>query len=160
MEGKQAYFPMFVSLAGKKVLIVGGGRVAARRVETLLEFSCDITVVAPQAEERIVRWQEEGRLTWEQRIFHPEDVNGAFFVIAAADDRTVNDSVAACCREEQIIVNHAGDKAQCDFYFPGIVKKEQVVIGVTASGSDHGLVKKITRWLRQQEKKSGGNERW
>lgn len=158
MEEKQAYFPMFVSLAGKKVLIVGGGRVAARRVETLLEFSCDITVVAPQAEERIVRWQEEGRLTWERRTFHPKDVSGAFFVIAAADDRAVNDSVAACCRAEQIIVNHAGDKAQCDFYFPGIVKKEQVVIGVTASGSDHGLVKKITRWLRQQGKKTGGNE--
>lgn len=158
MEEKQPYFPMFVSLAGKKVLIVGGGRVAARRVETLLEFSCAITVIAPQAEERIVRWQQEGRLTWERRIFHPEDVNGAFFVIAAADDRTVNDSVAAYCKAERIIVNHAGDKAQCDFYFPGIVKKEQVVIGVTASGSDHGLVKKITRWLRQQERKDGGNE--
>lgn len=69
-------------------------------------------------------------------------------VIIATNDPNVNNKVAALCRQSKILVNHAGDQGQCDFYFPGIVKKGRVVVGVTASGNSHRQAKQVTKQIR------------
>ena len=87
----------------------------------------------------------------------PEDVDGCELVIAATDDSQVNSEIAKYCKERQILVNHAGDQSQCDFYFPGIAREGGLVVGVTASGKNHKQASEITgrlqSWLKSSAKK-------
>lgn len=170
MENNAGYFPLFVSLQGKKILIVGAGKIAARRATVLVEFGALVTVVAPEIdnEEKIERNRsgnpeltcktvpvtklaESDRLIWKRHPFGAQDIKDleeSFLVIAATDDPAVNDDVVRLCRKRGIPVNHAGDQSQCDFQFPAIVRKDPVVIGVNAGGKDHGLVKRVAAGLR------------
>lgn len=170
MENNAGYFPLFVSLQGKKILIVGAGKIAARRATVLVEFGALVTVVAPEIdnEEKIERnrsgnpeltcktvsvtkLEESDRLIWKRHPFGAQDIKDleeSFLVIAATDDPVVNDDVVRLCRERGILVNHAGDQSQCDFQFPAIVRKNPIVIGVNAGGKDHGLVKRVAAGLR------------
>lgn len=173
MENDAGYFPLFVSLQGKKILIVGAGKIAARRATVLVEFGALVTVVAPEADSEeklekeqpekngnpeltcktvsVTKLEESDRLIWKRHPFGAQDIKDleeSFLVIAATDDPAVNDDVVRLCRKRGIPVNHAGDQSQCDFQFPAIVRKDPVVIGVNAGGKDHGLVKRVAAGLR------------
>ncbi len=149
----KAYFPLFFDLKYRKVLVAGAGKIAARRAEALAEFGAEIQVVAPSGIGQMERLAAQGMVHWEKRCFVPEDVSGCNMVIAATDDARVNREIVRCCRERQIPVNHAGDKSQCDFYFPGVAREGNLVVGVTASGKDHKLASEVTgrlqSWLKQ-----------
>lgn len=148
MENDAGFFPLFVNLQGKKILIVGAGKIAARRATVLVEFGAQVTVVAPEADSE--KWLEH--IVWKQHTFgtwDTKDLEQYFFVIAATDDPAVNDEVVRLCRERGIPVNHAGDQDQCDFQFPAVAHKDPVVIGVNAGGKDHGLVKRVAAGLRE-----------
>lgn len=145
-----AYFPMFIDLAQKHILIVGGGAVAARRAGVLTEFGCEITVVSPDIGEEMGKLLEQKMVTWRK-----EEYKGLseflqtppLFVLAAALPE-VNRKVALDCRELGIPVNNASDKESCDFYFPGIAKERDCVIGITAGGSSHKLAAELSRLVR------------
>ena len=132
------YFPLFVNLSGKKILIVGAGSIALRRAEALSPFGAELMVTAP-----------EGRPEMEKLAFQEEDLEGAVLVLAATDDKELNSLVAELCRERGIPVNSCSDRTQCDFYFPGIARRENLVIGVTASGKDHRLAATVAGQLRK-----------
>lgn len=156
-EREAAYFPMFFDMTGRKVVIAGAGVIASRRAETLAGFDADILVAAPEGTERMEQMAREGIVRWERRVFAESDLDGAYMVLAATSDRELNDTIAAMCKEKNILVNHAGDRKQCDFYFPGIARDGQIVIGATASGGDHRLARQVTEglrvWLNQLERK-------
>lgn len=138
-------FPMFVDLSGKRALVVGAGRIAARRVKTLLRFCDHITVVAPA-----VHPDFEGLdVTFVRRGYDPLDLEGADIVIAATDEAALNADIARACRARGIPVNVSSDQALCDFFFPGVAVKGSVVAGVTASGTDHRLAKRATEIIRE-----------
>lgn len=86
---------------------------------------------------------------WNRRRFQEEDLEGAVLVLAATDDKELNSLVAELCRERGIPVNSCSDRTQCDFYFPGIARRENLVIGVTASGKDHRLAATVAGQLRK-----------
>lgn len=144
------YFPLFISLNNKKIVVAGGGNIAARRVRTLSGFSDSITVIAPDICEELKQQDMEGTITVINRPFEKEDIRDAFLVIAATDTPEVNDRIATLCRQSGIWVNHAGDKRQCDFYFPGVVTDKEIVIGVTASGSNHRLASRLIGFLKEK----------
>lgn len=151
------YFPMFFCLSGRSVLVVGAGKIGSRRIKTLLSFGARVQAVAPEGSEEMetmaAAGAQSGKLVWERRSFRPSDLDGKFIVVAAADQAEVNDRIAALCRRQGILVNHAGDRKQCDFYFPGIAREGNLVIGVCASGEDHRLVREtaaaLRLWLRK-----------
>ena len=90
------YFPLFVDLEQKKIVVVGAGRIAERRIQTLLSFEAQITVIAPEASVKIRKLAKEGRLHWQQERWSPEAENfldGSLFVLAAVDDGAVNKAV-------------------------------------------------------------------
>ncbi|MCI8659122.1 MAG: bifunctional precorrin-2 dehydrogenase/sirohydrochlorin ferrochelatase [Lachnospiraceae bacterium] len=148
-SGKKAYFPLFFNLEGKRVLVVGAGRIATRRALALAEFGANVMVVAPKGIRQMDELARTGMVSWERRCFAAEDMNGCWLTVAATDDAAVNQQVVRLCRERQILVNHAGDKNQCDFYFPGTAREGSLVVGVTASGTDHRLASQATRQLGQ-----------
>ena len=147
-----SYFPLFVDVEQKKIVVVGAGRIARRRIQTLLSFGARILVIAPEAVEEIQALAEEGRLTWQKTGWSPEEeaaLDGSLFVLSAADDQAVNEAVYLACKARGIPVNCSDDRTRCDFYFPGIAQGGGVTAGVTAGGTDHRLAREATERIRR-----------
>ena len=138
---ERPYFPVFIDMADKTVLIVGAGKIALRRVRTLLKFGADIHVIAPELCEELVQMEEEGKITAEYSAYRTGDIDGAQIVLAATDDHEVNRRIWEECRAAGVIVNVADDKSLCDFYFPSVVMTDDTVIGINCGGMDHAKVK-------------------
>ncbi len=146
------YFPLFVNLEGKKITVVGAGRIAERRIRTLLSFGAQITVLAPDATEAIQQWDAENKLNWRRGCWGPEReglLEGSLFVLSAADEKNVNEAVYRTCKKMVIPVNCSDDRARCDFYFPGIARGGGITAGITADGKDHRLAREATERIRR-----------
>lgn len=135
---------MFVDLSDKRALVVGAGKIAARRIKILALFCGDITVVAPEICPEI----EETGATLVRRAYLPADLEGMDLALAATDDAALNAEIAAACRARGVPVNVSSDQTLCDFFFPGVAVKGPVVAGVTASGVDHALARRATAAVR------------
>ncbi len=107
------YFPMFVDLSDKKIVVVGGGNIATRRVKTLLSFTRNITVVAPQMTAELLELGKTGKIEALLRPVKRQDFEFAYMVIAATNDWKVNEQVYRVCKEEGVYVNVADDKEKC-----------------------------------------------
>lgn len=148
------YFPLFVSLSNKKILVFGAGRIAARRVAALLRYGAVVTVVAPQVRDEIRELQKNsaGQLLVEQRAYCRSEIqeDHADYVLAVTDDWEVNRMICRECRHKEIPVNNASDSGQCDFYFPALIEQDGLVIGVTSTDGDHRKVAEFCKGLRAQ----------
>lgn len=136
------YFPFFIDIKNKPCIIVGGGRVALRKLEKLSPFGPDITVVAPEICKEILQTGVKHKL----KSFEPCDLNGAFIAISASDDEKLNAEVYDLCRERNILVNTVDDKDKCGFIFPAIASSD----GVTAAVSTGGKSPLYAKFLREQ----------
>ncbi|MDR1031198.1 MAG: bifunctional precorrin-2 dehydrogenase/sirohydrochlorin ferrochelatase [Treponema sp.] len=126
------YFPLFVDLTGKDCLIVGGGTVAARKAQSLLDFGAQLRVVAPEPSEFIKTLS----LTLLARPYQgPKDLVGATLVIAATDEEELNRTVAQDAQAVGIPVNVVDDPEMCTFFFPALVHRGELVTGISTSGS-------------------------
>lgn len=141
-----AYFPMFVDLEGQKVLIVGGGKVAARKVEKLLPFGCSITVVATKIRQEI----RDLGVAAHCRAFDSADLDGCAMAIAATDEPELNKYVCDLAKQRGIPVNSVDDKDNCSFLFPALVKRGKLTVGVCTSGASPSAAK----WVKERAEKS------
>lgn len=152
-------FPVFLDISSKKIYVYGAGRIASRRVKTLLDFSPCLTVIAPEASQVIRDAHDAGILTWIQGGYEAGAVPAdACMVLAATDDSAVNEEIWRECREKGIPVNVCSDRSLCDFQFPGIALKGDVVIGINAGGCDHRLAKKWTDRIRKEVERDGNDD--
>lgn len=144
-----SWFPFFTKISGKNITVVGAGKIAGRRIKTLMNFDCNVTVIAEEALSEVILFEEEGRLVLRRKPWEPEDIGSADYVLAATNDSNINHKIYLECKNRGIPVNVADDKEKSDFYFPGIIRKNGVTVGVTADGKDHGLAKRTTRTITQ-----------
>lgn len=143
------YFPLFVNLEGKQVFVYGAGKIGTRRILALLQFGCKLTVIAPKATKEVTGLSKAGSLTWRQEAYRPGQIPAdACLVLAATNAQEVNAQIGAECREKKLLVNVSSDKKLCDFYFPGLAVKEDLVAGVTAGGEDHKKARRAAEELR------------
>ncbi len=146
------YFPFFMEIADKKGVIVGGGKVAARKVEKLLPFGPNLMVIAPQIDECIRNQERQQReagevlLLLKERAFCMEDLEDADFVIAATDDEALNGRISEYCKEAHIPVNVVDDKEKCSFYFPALVREGSMTIGISTDGKSPVAAS----WMRKE----------
>ena len=145
---EQAYFPMFINLIDKRVIVVGGGVIATRRVQTLCSFGCNIEVIAPEISDALKTLVKEKKIVWHARNYREKDVCGATIVVTATNQREVNQLVGMECVKLSIPVSVADSKEESTFYFPGIAREESVVVGITASGTNHRVAKKVTDGIK------------
>lgn len=140
-------FPLFMSLSGKTVTVVGAGKIASRRIKVLLEYGARIRVIAPQicAEIRAL----PGSLEIIEREYERGDVSGSFMVIAATDSREVNQKAGADAKAEGIHVSVADSREECSFYFPAVIRKGGISIGLVSDGSDHAAAARTAGELRE-----------
>jgi precorrin-2 dehydrogenase/sirohydrochlorin ferrochelatase len=127
--------PVNLLVAGRPCLVVGGGRIAARKVGHLLDAEADVTVVSPRATEELATLAAQGRLRHVARAFVDSDVDGHGVVFAATDRPTVNRRVIACCRRKGILCSAAdANWPDGDFVTPAICRKGGVIVTVSTGG--------------------------
>ena len=143
------FFPLFLDLSRKHIVIVGAGRIARRRIETLLPFTRTLRVIAPEIHPDLLELEQAGKLLISRKEYAHTDLDGADFVLAATDRPEVNREIRDDCHRLGIPVNVSSDRFQSDFYFPGIARKGPFVVGVTASGTGHADAAKLTARLRE-----------
>lgn len=146
---KKPYFPLFVDLSDKQVFVVGAGTIAKRRIRALCHFTNQLTVIAPEVNPELNEMERAGEIRILRKKYESQDIYGADMVIAATSDHKINEDIYLVCRERGILVNVCSDKTKCDFYFPGIADREDVVVGVTANGINHKKAKTVTEKIRE-----------
>lgn len=145
-----AYFPMFVDLKGKKVIVIGGGKVAYRKVAKLLPFEAEITVIAPDICSEIQElFNNNSNLILKNRNFETEDIKNAFLVISATNNNSTNKQIAQICKSQNIPINSVDDIENCTFLFPALVKKESLVIGCSTSGKAPDIAAFVKNTIEQ-----------
>jgi precorrin-2 dehydrogenase/sirohydrochlorin ferrochelatase len=140
-------YPIYLHLAGKRCLVVGGGKVAERKLATLLEYEANILLVSPEVTSGIDHWAAQNLITWRRDMFKPEDLEGIFLVFIATGDSRVNKNVTALCRENGILVNAVDDPPNCDFYVPSILRRNSLCLAISTEGKSPLLAAKLRREL-------------
>lgn len=142
------YFPMFVDLTDKKVVIAGAGTIAKRRIRSMIEFTDHLYVIAPEVNKELKELEEAGKLTILRKTYEREDLYDASLVIAATNDHKINQDIYAACKCLGIPVNVCQDRDRCDFYFPGLAMQDNLVVGVSTSGQEKKQQKGIAGRLQ------------
>lgn len=147
---EENYFPLYISMKGKRCRIYGGGEIAARRAGALLRFGAAVLVIAPEICDTIRRYlvSYPGQLTILEKRYEPGIVE-ADFVLACTSDPAAEEAIFQECRRKGIPVNLASDQTKCDFFFPALAEHQGLVIGVCSGGRNHRRVGLAARRLRQ-----------
>lgn len=140
-----AYFPMFINIENQNCLVVGGGTVAFRKVQVLLDFKAAVTVIAPEVQEKLKR-NLGNHITIYERKFVPEDLRDMTLVVAATDDKEQNHRIAELAKKACIPVNAVDQIEDCSFIFPSYIKKQNVVGAFSSAGNSPV----ITQYLKEE----------
>ena len=138
--------PLFLNLAGRRVLLVGGGPVAAAKLQQLLAAAAEVHVVAPEVIEEIARTDASCGVRIDRRPFAPGDLDDVWLVVAAATP-AVNREVAAAAETRRLFVNAVDDPANASAFLSGVIRREGVTIAVSTSGDAPGLTALIRQGL-------------
>lgn len=150
MPGKaieRAYYPVLLDIAGRRCLVIGGGEVAARKVEALLDCGGRVSVVAPQVSAAIAGLAAAGKIELRQRAYQPGDLEGAYLVIAASDAAEVNAAAHREAAERGILINVVDDPQRCTFVVPSVMRRGRVAIAISTSGASPALAAHLRREL-------------
>ncbi|MCL5037694.1 MAG: bifunctional precorrin-2 dehydrogenase/sirohydrochlorin ferrochelatase [Chloroflexi bacterium] len=143
----QKYYPVLLNLKTKKCLVVGGGPVAARKAEDLLDCGASVKVISKQIGNDIKNMGSRKGLTLIERPFTEPDLDGAFLVIAATGDGGLNSNIAGLCSKLGILINVVDDEDLCGFIVPSTLRRGDLAISVSTSGRFAGLSRKIKNEL-------------
>jgi len=135
------YFPVFLKLGERPCLVVGGGKVAARKVTLLLRAGARVTVVAPECCDELQRLAGAGRIVWHAREFAAPDISGCELVFAATGAEQVNREVSALAKGQGIPVNVVDNPALCNFIMPSIIDRSPVQVAVSTGGASPVLAR-------------------
>ena len=136
-------YPLFCDLEGKKVLVVGGGQVALRKAETLLECGAKVLVVSPDLTDELASLQAKGQISVQKRKFETGDTAGMWLVVAACGNAQVNRQVFEQSNEQGIFCNVVDELRLCSFQVPSVVRRGLMQIAVSTGGVSPALSKKI-----------------
>jgi siroheme synthase-like protein len=126
------YLPICISLKARRCLIVGGGRVALRKIDTLLDYESDITVIAPEVVEKIEYYAKRNFLKLDKREYKSPEVSEYGIVISASDDMAVNEKVYEDCSASGVLVNVVDNPPLCDFIFPSVIRRDCLAVAVSS----------------------------
>ncbi|MEW6213964.1 MAG: bifunctional precorrin-2 dehydrogenase/sirohydrochlorin ferrochelatase [Nitrospirota bacterium] len=140
------YYPVFLNLKGKMAFVIGGGKIAERKILTLLKAGADITVISPEVTKRIEKEKLKGRIKHIPRQYRKGDLKNAFLVISATDSQAINKQVS---EDATCLVNVVDAPSLCNFIVPSIIKRGPLTIAVSTSGISPALSKSIRKELEK-----------
>ena len=135
------WFPLFVNLENKKILVIGGGKIAYKKITKILEYSANVTIVAEKIKEEKLLQLENVKIVDNKRIENDKDIIGElvkdyFLVIAATNDEELNENIAKICDSRGILINNISSKTKMNAMFGGIVKNSEFQIAISTSGKN------------------------
>jgi siroheme synthase-like protein len=146
---KYPYYPIYLDVEGRNVVIIGGGEVCARKAETMMRYGAQVTIVSPAFTDEIERWAAEGRLALSRKRYETADIEDAHIVIASTDDTAVNEQIAADARARRIPVNVVDVTPLCEFIVPAIIEKDGIQIAISTGGKSPALARTLKEDLNR-----------
>ncbi len=138
-----SYYPIFLDIKGKRCVVVGGGEVALRKVNALLEHGASVTVISPGLCPELALLAGSRKIRTIRRDYRKGDIEKAAIAIAATDDRQTNLSVSEEARESAVLVNVVDDAGNSDFIVPSSLSRGDITIAVSTAGKSPALARKI-----------------
>jgi len=143
-----AYFPAFIKLDNKKILIVGGGYIAYEKLDHLLDFTQDIYVIASEFSDEMMNRIEKENLGFEKRSYIKGDIKEYAVVIVAVDDIPLQADIFKESKEYNCLCNSVDSVDYCDFIFPSYIKKDDLTIAISTSGASPAMAKHMKLYLK------------
>jgi len=144
------YYPMFLNISGRRCVVIGGGKVALRKVRTLLEHGASIEVISPDLCPELIELAERGQIHTSRRHYQPGDLQKALIAIAATDNGDINRQVVKEARKEAVLVNVADDTENSDFIVPSYARRGGITMAVSTAGKGPALARKIRTRLEKE----------
>jgi precorrin-2 dehydrogenase/sirohydrochlorin ferrochelatase len=138
-------FPLFLKLTGRPTVVIGAGYLAESKIESLLAAQAHVTVVAPRVNERVRELADGGEIELHERPYRHGDLAGAFLAVAATDDAAVNRDIFAEAEAAGVLVNAVDDPPFCDFYFPSVVRRGDLLIAISTAGQSPALAQRLRK---------------
>jgi precorrin-2 dehydrogenase / sirohydrochlorin ferrochelatase len=148
-RGKLKYYPVFLDIAEKKCIVVGGGEVAARKVARLLDCGAKVCVVSPALVPELAALKQDQRIQYISDDYNNEYLYGATLVIGATDDEKTNADISKDARARGISVNIVDDPQKCDFILPSLMERGDLVIAVGTGGNSPALARRLREELEE-----------
>ncbi len=145
-----ALFPAFLKMAGRRVLVVGAGPIAEEKIEGLLHTDAKITVVAPDATERVQAWARARKIRWQRRKYRSTDLSRMFVVIAATSSPKLHAAIFRRARPLGVLCNSVDDPANCDFYYGSVVRRGELQIAISTAGHSPALAQRLRKKLEKE----------
>jgi len=143
------YFPLFVDLTDKRILVVGGGKVATHKVKKLLQFGAKITIVAPKVSNELKKLQKERKIKIKRRRFLTGDLKNKDLVVVATDDIKLQERIYKLCTKKGILCNTVDVPEYCSFIFGSTIVRGDLVVAITTSGKAPALSKELRKYLER-----------
>ena len=140
-------YPIFLEMAGRACVVIGGGAVAERKVAALLEVGASVTIVSPSLSAPLETLAKAGKVRHVGRDYAPGDLAGYQFAFIATGDREVNAAAAREGRERGVWINAVDDPARCDFILPAVIRRGQLLVAVATGGTSPALTRAIREEL-------------
>lgn len=144
------YYPVHLDIKKRNCLVVGGGAVGTRKVNTLLACGARVTVVSPDPAQQLKEMAAEGSITLKERAYRTVDLEDMFLVIGATDDEILNRQISEEAEQIGILCNIADRPEACNFILPSVVQRGDLVITISTSGQSPALAKRLRRKLEAQ----------
>ncbi len=149
MNSKSSYFPVFIDVSEKKVLLLGGGKIAKDKLEKLLDFTTNIKIVSKEFSDTMLKLIKKNHLCHERREYRVSDLDGTDIVISAVDDIKLQEKIYQQTRSKRVLVNSVDSKEFCDFIFGAYIKDEDLIISISTSGSSPSISRYLKEFLKK-----------
>lgn len=144
------YYPLALDLATKEVLVVGGGSVAERKAQSLLESKAEVTVVSPKLTSRLQEQADKGLISYKKRNYRTTDIEGKFLVIGATDNFEVNRKIAEDGLERNLLINIVDQPEISNFNVPAVIRQGSLCLSISTAGKSPALSGRIRRELEEK----------
>lgn len=143
------YYPIMLDISNQIIKVVGGGKVAERKVESLLSYGAKVEVISPEITPKLLKYAEDGTINLKKRKYRYGDLEGSFLAYAATENLETQKKCKKECEEKNILLNSVNMPHIGDFIVPSTIKRGSLTISISTNGKSPGLSKKIREELEK-----------
>ena len=142
------YYPVFLDLRGRRVVVIGGGAMGNEKVTRLMPYGADVVVVSPDVTDEVAELADDGKIEWVRRPYRQGDLEGAFITIVAdTSDDGVNHAVSEEARERNVPLNVADVTDLCTWITPSVARRGEVIVATSTGGASPALARRFREIL-------------
>jgi precorrin-2 dehydrogenase/sirohydrochlorin ferrochelatase len=149
-SANREYYPVFLDIAGKRCVVIGGGKVAERKCAPLISAGAEVSVISPRISRELGAYKEKGLIRHIRRSYRKGDIDSAFVVIIATDSEKTNRKVAADAASSRVLLNVVDNPSLCNFIVPSVLRRGPLTIAVSTGGVSPAMARAIRHELERR----------